>query len=107
MSSTAAISGKRFESKKILSNSGTSQKLPIYSSFHASHSEQIQNPDALVQALKYHMYSMMRVPLSFKPITTEETIKEETEEIDRLALGECFEVVSFMFVHYLLDFNLV
>ncbi|CAG0886980.1 unnamed protein product [Darwinula stevensoni] len=62
--------------------------LHVLNSSNISQSEQIQNPDALVQALKYHMYSMMRVPLGFKPITTEETIKEETEEIDRLALGE-------------------
>lgn len=47
--------------------------------------EQSNNPDAVLQAVKYYNYSMKRKdePQEFKPFITEKDIHEETEALDK------------------------
>ncbi|KAJ9581015.1 hypothetical protein L9F63_023802, partial [Diploptera punctata] len=47
--------------------------------------EQDENPRAAVQAIKYYNYSIKKKPNeTFKPLVTEEAIKEESEEIEQI-----------------------
>lgn len=48
--------------------------------------EQSENPDAVLQAIKYYNYSMNKKDVSepFKPFVTEKVIDEESEEIENL-----------------------
>ncbi|PNF29774.1 Serine/threonine-protein kinase PAK 2 [Cryptotermes secundus] len=50
--------------------------------------EQNENPGAAIQAIKYYNYSIKKKPNeTFKPLVTEEAIKEESEEIEKI-LGQ-------------------
>ncbi|XP_069694689.1 serine/threonine-protein kinase PAK 3 [Periplaneta americana] len=50
--------------------------------------EQDENPGAAIQAIKYYNYSIKKKPNeTFKPLVTEEVIKEESEEIEKI-LGQ-------------------
>lgn len=47
--------------------------------------EQNENPGAAIQAIKYYNYSIKKKPNeTFKPLVTEEAIKEESEEIENI-----------------------
>ncbi|XP_034951970.1 serine/threonine-protein kinase PAK 2 [Chelonus insularis] len=51
-----------------------------------SKSEQDSHPDAALQAIKFYNYSIKRKPQEevFKPLVTEDLIKEESQEIDKI-----------------------
>ncbi|PSN55862.1 Serine/threonine-protein kinase PAK 2 [Blattella germanica] len=50
--------------------------------------ERNENPSAAVQAIKYYNYSIKKKPSDpFKPLVTEQSIKEESEEIEQI-LGQ-------------------
>lgn len=60
--------------------------------FH-SKTEQDENPNAALQAIKYYNYSMKKKPTElFKPFVTEKVIEEESEEIEK-CLGKLLSVV--------------
>lgn len=47
--------------------------------------EQNANPGAAIQAIKYYNYSIKKKQNgTFKPLVTEEAIKEESEEIEKI-----------------------
>jgi len=47
--------------------------------------EQNANPGAAIQAIKYYNYSIKKKQSgTFKPLVTEEAIKEESEEIEKI-----------------------
>jgi hypothetical protein len=63
--------------------------------------EQKANPGAAIQAIKFYNYSIKKKQSgTFKPLVTEEAIKEESEEIENI-LGiflhavHCFYFVCF------------
>jgi hypothetical protein len=56
--------------------------------------EQNANPGAAIHAIKYYNYSMKKKQNgTFKPLVTEEAIKEESEEIEKI-LGIFFSFSS-------------
>ena len=60
--------------------------------------EQKANPGAAIQAIKYYNYSIKkRQSGTFKPLVTEEAIKEESEEIEKI-LG-IYIKIFFFFLH--------
>jgi hypothetical protein len=55
--------------------------------------EQNANPGAAIQAIKYYNYSIKKKQNeTFKPFVTEEAIKEESEEIEKI-LGIFLHVI--------------
>jgi hypothetical protein len=57
----------------------------IYFIFIYRKKEQNENPGAAIQAIKYYNYSIKKKPNeTFKPLVTEEAIKEESEEIEKI-----------------------
>lgn len=68
-------------------STGEFQGLPdpwirLLQSSNITKSEQSQNPAAVIQALKFYAHAIKKKPGSFKVIATEETIEEESAEIE-------------------------